>query len=45
MFILFVNGIASIKLGRESEIPPHQGHESWQVIDAQGKTIASYCPG
>jgi hypothetical protein len=45
MFILFVNGIPSIKLGKKSEIPARQGEESWQVIDAQGRTIASYWPG
>ncbi len=44
MFILFVNGVPAIKLGKKSEIPARQGNESWQVIDAQGKTIASYWP-
>ena len=45
MFILFVNGVPAIKLGKKSEIPPRQGNESWLVIDAQGNTIASYNPG
>ena len=45
MFILFVNGVPAIKLGKKSEIPPRQGNESWRVIDAQGNTIASYNPG
>ena len=44
MFILYVDGIPSIKLGRKSEIPARQGAESWLVIDSQGRTIASYKP-
>ena len=44
MFILYVNGVPSIKLGKKSEIPARQGTESWLVIDAQGKMIASYWP-
>jgi hypothetical protein len=44
MFILFVDGVPSIKLGKKSEIPARQGKESWLVMDAQGRTIASYWP-
>jgi hypothetical protein len=44
MFILFVNGVPSIKLGKKSEIPARQGKESWLVIDSQGRMIASYWP-
>jgi len=42
MFTLFVEGIPSIKLGSRSEIPPKKGEESWKVIDAEGKVIATY---
>jgi hypothetical protein len=44
MFILFVNGVPAIKLGRKSEIPARHGDESWRVIDDHGRTIASYFP-
>jgi hypothetical protein len=42
MFTLYVEGIPSIKLGNKSEIPPKLGKESWKVIDAEGKVIATY---
>jgi hypothetical protein len=44
MFILFVDGVPSIKLGKKSEIPDRQGEEAWLVIDTKGRTIASYWP-
>jgi hypothetical protein len=42
MFTLYVEGIPSIKLGSETEIPAQQGNESWRVVDADGRTIAAY---
>lgn len=42
MFTLYVNGIPAIKLGSESEIPAQLGDESWRVVDASGRTIATY---
>jgi hypothetical protein len=44
MFTLFVNGIPALILAGISEIPARQGRESWQVVDADGRTIASYQP-
>lgn len=44
MFILLVNGIPSIKLGKKSEFPPRQGDEAWKVVDQEGRTVASYHP-
>jgi len=44
MFILYVNGVPSIKLGNKSEIPARQGNEAWLVMDAEGRLIASYQP-
>lgn len=44
MFTLIVNGVAAIKLGKKSEIPPRRGKEAWIVIDAFGHTIAAYFP-
>jgi len=44
MFTLFVNGIPALKLSGISEIPARRGRESWLVVDAEGKTIASYQP-
>ncbi len=42
MLMLYVEGVAAIKLSDPSEIPSPQGNESWHVIDADGRTIASY---
>ncbi len=42
MLTLYVNGIPAIKLGNQSEIPAHQGNESWRVVDADGRTVAAY---
>ena len=44
MFTLYVNGIPVIKLAGMSEIPAPQGKEAWEVVDAEGRTIASYKP-
>ena len=44
MFILFVDGVPAIKLGKKSEIPARQGEESWLVVDDKGNTVASYWP-
>lgn len=44
MFILFVNGVPAIKLGKRSEFPPRQGTEAWMIVDTKGRTIASYHP-
>lgn len=44
MLILYVNGVAALKLGGTSEIPKHHGNESWKVIDEYGRTIDSYQP-
>ena len=44
MFTLFVNGIPVLKLAGISDIPAHQGKEAWEVVDADGRTIASYQP-
>ena len=44
MFTLFVNGIPVLKLSGISEIPSPQGKETWQVVDEEGQTIASYRP-
>ena len=44
MFTLFVNGIPVLKLAGISDIPAHQGNETWHVIDEEGRTIASYQP-
>ena len=44
MFILYVDGVPAIRLGKISEIPARQGEESWLVIDDKGETIASYWP-
>ena len=44
MFTLFVNGIPVLKLSGISDIPSPQGKETWQVVDEEGRTIASYQP-
>lgn len=44
MFILIVNGVPVLKLGKRSEFPPRQGKEAWMVVDKKGRTIASYHP-
>lgn len=44
MFILFVNGVPALKLGKKSEFPPRRGKEAWKVVDPQGRIIASYRP-
>ena len=42
MLTLYVEGIPAIRLGSTVEIPARQGDESWSVVDAEGKVIASY---
>lgn len=44
MLILYVNGIPAIRLSSKSDIPVRRGRESWMVIDAEGRTVASYQP-
>lgn len=44
MFTLFVNGIPVLKLSGISEIPAPQGNETWEVVDEEGRMIASYHP-
>ncbi len=44
MFTLFVNGIPVLKLSGISEIPASRGNETWEVVDEEGRTIASYQP-
>jgi len=42
MFTLYVQGIPAIKFVNKSDIPARQGNESWRVVDAEGKVIATY---
>ena len=42
MLTLYVDGVPAIKLGNRSEIPAQQGNESWRVVDADGRTVATY---
>ena len=44
MFTLFVNGVPALKLSGIYDIPSPQGEEAWKVVNAEGRTIASYQP-
>jgi len=43
-FTLLVNGIPTLKLTSDYELPEETGSESWALIDSEGNYIAAYFP-